>query len=210
MLTMVVADLLLGRGRTGAVYETTVQKQRLALKIVSFRRKLGSTWSKEIDILKKLRHHHFVRLVGSYTHNRSLGILLWPVAVCDLQVFFEDAEAHWKDLSDEVQNERLKLLHYRSLSSLKHKAWPVYPQIGCLVSAVAYLHSQKVRHKDLKPSNILLTPDRIYISDFDTATDFSLLSQSATDGGGGTPQYRAPEVSGWPDCSVSMLILTPY
>ena len=62
------------------------------------------------------------------------------------------------------------------------------------MSAVAYLHNQKIRHKDLKPSNILLTPTNLILSDFGSATDFSLLSQSATDNERGTPKYFAPEV----------------
>ena len=62
------------------------------------------------------------------------------------------------------------------------------------MSAVAYLHDQKIRHKDLKPSNILLTSDNLILSDFGSATDFSHLSQSATDNERGTPKYFAPEV----------------
>lgn len=125
-----------------------------------------------------------------------IGMLLHPVAVCDLSVFFEDAEAFWSGTIDSEQTTRLKQLGYELKSPLKHRAWLVYSCIGCLVSAVSYLHSQKIqiRHKDLKPSNILLVRDNIYLSDFGSATDFSTLSQSATDGGGGTRRYFSPEV----------------
>jgi serine/threonine protein kinase len=76
------------------------------------------------------------------------------------------------------------------------------------VSAVAYLHDQKIRHKDLKPSNILLTPTSLILSDFGSATDFSLLSQSATDNERGTPKYFAPEVcvfSGPPEIMLTIM-----
>ncbi|PSN63191.1 kinase-like protein, partial [Corynespora cassiicola Philippines] len=67
---------------------------------------------------------------------------------------------------------------------------------GCLITAVEYLHEQKIRHKDLKPSNILLGPNDVWLTDFGSATDFSMLSQSATDGvERGTPKYFAPEVA---------------
>ncbi|KAF2632884.1 hypothetical protein BU25DRAFT_318004, partial [Macroventuria anomochaeta] len=64
---------------------------------------------------------------------------------------------------------------------------------GCLVSAVQYLHAQKIRHKDLKHLNILLSSKRLYLSNFGSATDFSLLSESATDNEHGTLRYYAPE-----------------
>ena len=68
--------------------------------------------------------------------------------------------------------------------------------IGCISSAVAYLHQSDIKHKDLKPSNILLSKDGLWLTDFGTATDFSILSSSVTDNGErGTPKYFAPEVA---------------
>ncbi|KAH7400518.1 kinase-like domain-containing protein, partial [Phaeosphaeria sp. MPI-PUGE-AT-0046c] len=71
--------------------------------------------------------------------------------------------------------------------------------LGCLISAIAYLHDEniKIRHKDLKPSNILLSAENLWLSDFGSATDFSLLSQSATDNERGTLRYFSPEVAAW-------------
>ena len=68
--------------------------------------------------------------------------------------------------------------------------------MGCIASAVAYLHKQEIKHKDLKPSNVLLSAEGLYITDFGTATDFSVLTTSATENGErGTPKYFAPEVA---------------
>ena len=147
-----------------------------------------------------------VHVIGTYTHNKVLGILMYPVAVCDLYTFFEDVEA-WTDLVlqhpqpvtqaslDSSSKERLDALgyDYPTDPSKGLMAIPIFVQIGCLLSAVAYLHGQKIRHKDLKPFNILLTRNKIWISDFGSATDFSLLSQSGTDNERGTPRYFAPE-----------------
>jgi hypothetical protein len=66
----------------------------------------------ELEILKKSSQQHFVQLIGLYTHNKCLGMLLYLVAVCDLQTFFEDAEAHWKDSTDDGQTKRLEQLGY--------------------------------------------------------------------------------------------------
>jgi serine/threonine protein kinase len=189
----------LGQGGDAIVHETTINYCRLAWKRSWRKRKPEDANIKtEIEILKKLSHQHLVKLVGAYTHKQCLGLLLYPVATCDLQTFFEDAEAHWKDGDNQnYRAARLEQLGYWSKPPYKHKAWPIYTRIGCLISALSYLHSQsiQIRHKDLKPSNILLTRDGLYLSDFGHATDFSLLSRSATEGGGGTFRYYSPEVS---------------
>lgn len=185
------------------VHETTVQGHKVAWKKMHIRTRSrrGVKEMKEVEVLKKLSHVHMVVLVGTFTHERVLGLLLHPVAVCDLQSFFEDAQAYLSNSAEDSQMLRLNALEYVTKQELG-LAWPIYSQLGCLVSAVAYLHSQSIRHKDLKPSNVLLSKNRLYISDFGHATDFSLLTQSATEGGGGTPRYLSPEV-----CTSSSLLI---
>jgi serine/threonine protein kinase len=173
------------------------------------KRKLDGKEKTEIDILKRLpSHYHIIQLVGTYTHRHLLGILLYPVAVCDLHTFFEDVEAwHHTANGSRTPETRLEVLNTTSKNCLvalgydfppanrPYNASLVYSKVGCLISAISYLHDQKIRHKDLKPSNILLSKDRLWLSDFGSATDFSLLSQSATDNERGTPRYFSPEVS---------------
>jgi len=67
---------------------------------------------------------------------------------------------------------------------------------GCLCSAVLYLHNSKCRHKDLKPENILVYMNKVLITDFGTARDWSEQSRSTTTGRSGayTLGYAAPEV----------------
>ncbi|CAO2657297.1 Nn.00g034230.m01.CDS01 [Neocucurbitaria sp. VM-36] len=184
----------LGRGSVGDVHETTIQGWKLAYKKVHFRRRISDNNMKEIEILKRLSHVHMIQLVGTYTQQKILGMLLYPVATCDLHTFFDDVEA-WTTTESEnatLQNrflvfesshrERLDALGYDFLpKTLRHNASPIYSKIGCLISAVAYLHDQKIRHKDLKPSNILLSRDRL----------------CATDNDRGTPRYFSPEVAAW-------------
>lgn len=187
----------------GDVFETTVSGYKLAHKRVVTRRKIGDIEKKEIEILKKVSSNtHMIQLIGTYTHRQFLGLLLHPVAVCDLHTSFADVEDWYlfRDSEvglDQTQQERLTALGFDFPAETRgfDRASFVYHKIGCLVSAVEYLHDQKIRHKDLKPSNILLSHDHLWLSDFGSATDFSLLSQSATDNERGSPRYFSPEVS---------------
>jgi serine/threonine protein kinase len=69
---------------------------------------------------------------------------------------------------------------------------------GCLATALAYLHEKQVRHKDIKPGNILLSEGRVYLCDFGISRDFSQNENSTTEGDvlKFTQRYCAPEVSG--------------
>src|SRR5436190_9854058 len=82
----------LGYGVNGGVYETVVQGLSVAWKRRFCRGPIGIGELREIEILKKLRHRHIIKLLGTYTHESFLGLLLWPVAVCDLATFLEDVD----------------------------------------------------------------------------------------------------------------------
>lgn len=213
----------LGYGIHGGVYETTCKGIALAWKRKFCRQKIGRRERQEIEIIKRLNHEHIITLVGTYTQGPFLGLLLWPVAVCDLAAFIEDVD--WLQRQDLLPHEvsildttpddiaerttRLMALGVWNLqidtrldskeainATLELAILYLEKSIGCMASAVAYLHRSGVKHKDLKPSNVLLSSNGIWLSDFGTATDFSLLTQSATDSGErGTPKYFAPEVA---------------
>jgi len=206
----------LGHGMHGGVYETNCHGVRLAWKRKYCRRKIGERERREIEIIKRLSHGHVVRLVGTYTHGPFLGLLLWPVATCDLASLLEDVDALQKKYSTETGTPM-------ELSENSDEQWPdrvarlealgipvrvptevtrdsavgfLGQTIGCIVGAVAYLHTSEIKHKDLKPSNILLSQHGLWLTDFGTASDFSVLTSSATeDGDRGTPKYFAPEVA---------------
>lgn len=108
----------------------------------------------------------------SYTDPKYVGLLMSPVADCDLKAFLK---------RDPFPIDDLHLLR---------------GFFGCLCSAVLYLHNSKCRHKDLKPENILVYTNNVLITDFGTARDWSEQSRSTTTGRSGayTPGYAAPEV----------------
>jgi serine/threonine protein kinase len=184
----------LGAGANGRVYETTVKGIAVAWKRKYCKKGITEAEKKEIDILKKLRHKHIVQLVGTYSRPPLLGILTYPVAVCDLLTVFEEME-EWnsKGYASAQLPKHLEALKFTSETVCKSNILSI---IGCLSTTMVFLHENEIRHKDLKPDNILLTQDGILVTDFDTSTDFSALSSSITNGNErGTPRYRAPEVA---------------
>lgn len=67
--------------------------------------------------------------------------------------------------------------------------------LGCLTNALQYLHSIKIRHRDIKPHNILVKGERILLTDFGIALDWENLSRATTTADSGkTLMYAAPEV----------------
>ncbi|KAF7555761.1 hypothetical protein G7Z17_g1926 [Cylindrodendrum hubeiense] len=104
----------------------------------------------ELDILRRIRHCHYIQLVGSYTEPRYVGILMNPVAECNLLQFLES-------FHDKKSNESL-------LASF----------FGCLATALASLHYVFcVRHKDIKPQNILVKDTKVIFTDFGMSLDWS-------------------------------------
>lgn len=193
---------LLGRGASADVHEVTCRGLVIARKqIYCSRRMRLEDVRRELDILKKLNHKHVVTLVGSYIQGKVLGLLLLPAAVCDLGVFLDEIEEEQKadtsTLGDGLSTvlERLEVqVQEDSLRPALERLQRVY---GCLVKAVQYLHDNNIRHKDLKPRNILLDRnDGLFITDFGISRDNTDASTSVTAGmERGTYKYCAPEVA---------------
>ncbi|KAL8925637.1 MAG: hypothetical protein Q9172_002141 [Xanthocarpia lactea] len=128
----------------------------------------------ELTNLKRLSHEHLVKVVGSYTDQRSVAFLMEPVADMNLSTFLENFDQDRHRLSPSLRS-----------------------YFGCLVNAVGYLHTQRIRHRDLKPENILIQDLKVYIADFGTARDWSHAPNDTTTDSGvpTTAPYMAPEVA---------------
>lgn len=142
------------------------------------RKKLLPLIHQEVAVLRSLTHQHIVQVISTYETTkapRQFGILISPAGDEDLGHFLERVSE--SDFADED----IKLLN----------GWQC-----CLASALAYVHSQNIRHKDIKPNNIICKGDQIYLTDFGSAHQFSAGVTSSTDGPlvGITKMYSAPEV----------------
>jgi serine/threonine protein kinase len=90
------------------------------------------------------------------------------------------------------------LRHYlANATGSKKERSTLCKMFGCLSSAVAYLHLNKCRHKDLKPHNILIKDEKVYVADFGLALDYTMTNRETTMGRpeAFTELYVAPEVS---------------
>jgi len=126
----------------------------------------------EIEILKRLKHRHIVEFVGSYTDPKYMGLIMSPVAEMDLSAYLKDADTS------------------------KHRELRTF--FGCLARALEFLHERNVRHKDIKPGNILVNSGNVLFADFGLSFDFTDANGGSTSVGmvnGMTARYCAPEVA---------------
>ena len=139
----------------------------------------------EVGAIRRLHtHHHFIRVFATYMTKRTFGLVLQPVADSgDLADYLEkywDLKESTTGLSEEIQEMR----------QVFEKCF------GCLASGLAFMHQKKIRHKDVKPQNILVHQGSLILMDFGYSLDTSSLTNSTTEGRPDalTRRYCAPEV----------------
>jgi len=145
----------LGKGGFGFVDRvvSTLSYTEYARKLIS----RGRTFKKNMEVLrdfenelatlKKLSHKHIVQLKGSYTDPKFVGILMSPIADCNLKEFLQQS----------------------SLSQESRSILRTY--FGCLAAALCYLHENHIRHKGVKPENVLVKGHTVYLTDFGISLD---------------------------------------
>jgi serine/threonine protein kinase len=167
---------VVGQGNSGQVYQVRNKDtcDVYALKLIrregpDRERRAGE----ELNMLKRIKHDNIVSLVGSFTSPAFIGLLIEPIAECDLAEYLLAAGAD--------PDKRSFLFGF----------------FGCLVDALWYLHNvEYVRHNDIKPGNILVRDGRVFLTDFGISLDWSRTLRSTTwdPSPAMTPMYSAPEV----------------
>jgi serine/threonine protein kinase len=167
----------IGSGSFGQVHvvESRVTHKQYALKTVRRSKAFGtkskeimSIFKSEMKIMKGLRHKHIVCYIGSYTDRNDLGLLISPVADCDLEEYLEKA--------CKTPN------HHPTLRTF----------FGCLATALSYLHDEEIKHRDIKPKNILVHKANVLLADFGISHDFLDTTTGPTIA---TQKYCSPEVA---------------
>ncbi|KAH7364326.1 hypothetical protein BKA65DRAFT_134867 [Rhexocercosporidium sp. MPI-PUGE-AT-0058] len=128
---------------------------------------------REVVALCSLRHVHIVGVVAYYTLEDQFSIIMSPVAEGNLSEYL---------LND--------------CSTPLTKSTNLSKWMGCLTSAVSYMHEKSWQHLDIKPSNVLVTGGHVMLSDFGGAllTDGSQPKPSMGSSCAVTPMYCAPEL----------------
>ncbi|GAB1315605.1 hypothetical protein MFIFM68171_05815 [Madurella fahalii] len=210
----IALDTPLGIGGFGVVqkvqYNHGGRSICLARKLLRPRRRGVTVQSlrEEANIMEKLDHDHIVKLVGTYCIRSDLYLLLWPVAVCNLDCLLNDLEClqtghgdrediicrlHALDLTDLSAIDQARGTRQTCPSQGNCPLKYLQQIMGCITRAVAYCHQANIRHLDLKPSNILLNPGRVYLADFGIAKDVHDREHTMTRGVVGTAKWTAPE-----------------
>ena len=126
-------------------------------------------WLRECQSQEDLKHDSIVRYYGADA--RFLSIYIEHVPAPDLA-----SSVRWRNRSDEFTGSRDDAL--RILKDISE--------------ALNYIHGRKLVHNDIKPANILYSPERgAVLCDFGLST---LAANSPTTGG--TPYYVPPEFIG--------------
>ena len=149
---------------------------------------------REIARLRKLGHRHIVQFVKSYQRGNSYGILLKPAATTDLQKLLIRYRKNGLDYDRDSGDRR------RDRIVLKPVLLTIF---GCLSQGLAHIHGCNIRHKDIKPANILYEKAfrqdqaRFLWADFGLAHDFGDSGNSKTTSKSRhrySPRYAAPEI----------------
>ncbi|XP_055587389.1 serine/threonine-protein kinase fused [Uranotaenia lowii] len=162
---------LIGEGSFGKVYKADNEetKTTVALKIISKRGRSGRELKGlrgECEIQRNLQHPNIIRMLDSFETENEI------IAVTE----FAETDLH-------------SLLRNGSLGE------PETQRITYdLVSALYYLHSHRILHRDLKPQNILMDRNKTAkLCDFGFARNMTMGTHVLTSIKG-TPLYMAPEL----------------
>ena len=146
------------------------------------------------DVAIKVMHPRFARdehFQQRFEREASLGLKLDHPGIVKVHDLVVDAGT-LALVMEWVEGRSLASLIGNELGPIPWpRAWPMFQQ---LLDAVEHAHGRGVIHRDLKPDNVMVTPDaRLQVLDFGIAKEAGSGGGTASGVGMGTVDYMAPE-----------------
>lgn len=147
---------------------------------------------REIAQLKKVNHRHIIQFVKSYQRGSQYGLLIRPAATTDLEKLLDRYRRNNYDYQRPNEEQRKTRVQLRPI---------MLTAFGCLSHGLSHIHGRTIRHKDIKPANILYErelskdrPARLLWADFGLAYHFGTTKSSKTRSVSQySKRYAAPE-----------------
>lgn len=163
--------------------------------------------------MKGLRHPHIAALLGTCSYPGNFWILSYPPGCCDLgdymaSISYELGGRSWRGKSWELLRQPYKGKEPQAHQIHHEYCWPFRESLGqklarlrsyffCLAQALHYLQIADVRHRDIKPDNVIIDlSGSVVVVDFGLAKKFppNTSHQSQSETQRSFVVYQAPEV----------------
>jgi serine/threonine protein kinase len=183
----------LGNGSYGTVFEARWLGTRCALKI--FAASETRSFEKEMEIMACLKHPHIVQILGTSVNQPGFFYLFMELMATDLRTYMDEI------LGSEDQTQMSRMSSGEDQGPFKLAvALDIMLQVA---EALEYMHKNRIVHRDVKSSNILVSPMQspegylvVKLADFGLSK-FSTTSHQTNNVG--TTRWMAPEVFGLDD-----------
>ena len=163
----------IGCGAMGVVYlaNQLSLKRKVALKVLRYTvvgEQATKRFEREAEMVATLRHPNIVPI---YTTGQQDGSNYLAMRLIEGQSL-----SQWSG-EENVQRDPKRIARWGAQ----------------VAKALAHAHQRGVIHRDVKPSNLLIEQDHIWLTDFGLARRFDDLRMSMTGAMLGTPNYMSPE-----------------
>ena len=163
----------LGQGGMGRVYKVRnvlsdrIEAMKVLLPDLAGRQELAARFQREIKVLASLNHPNIAALRTAFTADNQLVMVMEYVEGTTIATLLEHASLQLRDA-----------LNY----------------IDQVLSALSYAHQHNVIHRDVKPANMMLTPEGVIkLMDFGIARSGEERSLTMTGATLGSLSYMSPE-----------------
>ncbi|KAF2093528.1 kinase-like protein [Rhizodiscina lignyota] len=143
----------------------------------------------EVSLIRQAQHRHVVELVQKYEDSDWYYIVMAPVADCNLQEYMQRVSS----------NSPIRHLQKRDdpfWAAFAQQRVQLFQWIYCLANTLTDLHERGIRHRDIKPQNILVHGSSILLTDFGISMAHDGLTKVALTTTFGTSRYEPPESLG--------------